>query len=497
MSQSVECPRCHSFSQVDAPDGAPIRCTNCQQEFTAEPRAADEQRANQPAAPKRKSSALFWILLGIGFVLLLPAFGVIGAIVYGFYWLDFGEDAKDPVIVGDAGPELPKMVPGFGGGVVNNPPKVKLENVRAAVPRILLDSKDSEVREILFTHSKTNQAAVYSQTEDGRHRVDRYDLATSQKVSGFDLADAKGRGERMCLSPGGTLCAYEDGKEFVVICSAVDGKKISSRIPYEKKEKPDPFANTHESILARVEFISEDRLLTVNQAGGLDLWSAPDFAPIHQVAARTKSSFVNSQWGLAFSFDRKVLAVYNAGGYDLMDTGSGELLRKTEALPGDSTIKEACGVAFSADGNWLAAFFAVKAANGETQAVLARYDVASGKCVGTSTPANFAALGTNTPSVAWWGGKHLLVWGETRNQARVLDAETGKFLRRVELGAMDQVGRFAAMSPDSRLWYAAGETAHQTAYLAGVEVPEDELQAGKDKPEEPLLLTADGICKKP
>jgi hypothetical protein len=433
-------------------------------------------------------------------VLLLPACGFIGVIAYGFYWLDFTEETKDPVIVGDPRPELPRMQPGVGGGPggngQRNPPKPKLENVRAAVPRILLDCKDSEVRTIFFTNSKTNQAAVYSQSGDGKHRVGRHDLGGNLIFPSFELIDPKPTGERKSLSPEGSLFAYEDAKGFVVICSAADGKKISSRMPYEKQEKEDPFANEHESTLARVEFIAEDRLLTVNQAGGLDLWSMPDFAPIHHVASRTKSSFVNSQWGLAFSFDRKILAVYNAGGYDLIDTGSGELLRKTGPLPGDGTVKEASGVAFSADGSRLAAYFRVNAANGEAQSVLARYDVASGKCVGTTTLADVTVLGSNALSVAWWGEKHLLVWAETRNQARVVEAETGKVLRRLDLGT-DQTGRFAALSPDNRLWYAAGETAFQTAYLAGVEVPEDELQAGKDKPEEPLLLTADGIGKKP
>jgi WD40 repeat protein len=466
----------------------------------AEPSAADEQRASPAVPALKKSSALLWILLGVGFVLLLPACGFIGLIAYGFYWLDFSEDTKDPVIVGDARQDLPQMQPGFGGGPggngQGNPPKMKLENVRPAVPRILLDCKDSEIRAIFFTNSKTNQAAVYSQTEDGKHHVSRYDLGGNFIIPSFELIDPKPTGERKSLSPEGSLFAYEDAKGFVVICSAADGKKISSRMPYEKQEKEDPFANEHEALLARVEFIAEDRLLTVNQAGGLDLWSMPDFAPIHHVAARTKSSFVSSQWGLAFSFDRKVLAVYNAGGYDLIDTGSGELLRKTGPLPGDGTVKEACGVAFSADGSRLAACFAVTGANGETQAVLATYDVASGNCVRVTTGANFNALGATTPSVAWWGDKHLLVWGETRNQARVVDAETGKVLRRFDLGTRDQTGRFAALSPDNRLWYAAGLTAFQIAYLAGVEVPEDELQAGKNQPEEPLLLTADGIGKK-
>jgi hypothetical protein len=152
-------------------------------------------------------------------------------------------------------------------------------------------------------------------------------------------------------------------------------------------------------------------------------------------------------------------------------------------------------VAISADGSWLAAFFAVKAANGEAETVLARYVVPSGKFA-TVTLADFNALGSKTPNVTWWGPNHLLTWGETRNQARVVEAETGKVLRRLELGTMDQVGRFAKISPDNRLWYAAGEAAQQPAFLAGVEVPENELQAGKDKPEEPLLLTAEGIGKK-
>src|SRR5437660_5134997 len=144
MSQSVECPRCHTPSSVVvAPDGAPVRCSNCQEVITGKADGEESPRTDRPAPPKRRSKALLWILLGIRFLLLLPAFGVIGVIAYGFYWLDLDESPKNPVIVGDPGPEIPRMIPGMGagGGGDNrpNPPKAKIENVRAAAPRILLD----------------------------------------------------------------------------------------------------------------------------------------------------------------------------------------------------------------------------------------------------------------------------------------------------------------------------------------------------------------------
>jgi len=499
MSLSVECPRCHTpCSLADVPNGASITCGTCQEVFAAEAGGDEAPGTLRQTPAKKKSSALLWILLGIGFVLLLPACGLVGMIGYGFYWLDFSEDTKDPVIVGDARPELPRMVPGMGAGAggnePRNPPKPKVEIVRAAAPRIPLECKASEVREILFSNAKTNQAAVYSHSEEHGHRVDRYDLATKVKVSSFELVDAKPNSERKSFSPEGTLFAYEDSKDFVVICSAVDGKQVSRRKPYEEKKKP--VANVHESLLARMEFVAEDRLLTVNEAGGVDLWSVPDFEPIHHTPARAKSSFRNPQWGLAFSFDLKVLAVFNGEGYDLLNTATGELVRKTDAPPQGETIKSAFGVAFSADGRELAAFFAIPSGIGEPLAVMARYDVASGKCSKTTMFGDFSALGSKSPNLAWWGHKHLLAWGETHNQARVVEAETGKVLRRLEVGMVDQAGRFAATSPDNRLWYAAGEAANQPAFLAGVEVPEDELQAGTDKPEETLVLTADGIGKK-
>src|SRR5260370_39619948 len=105
MSLSVECPRCHTpCSLADAPNGAPITCGNCQEVFAAEP-VGDEAPHAQPQTPgKKKSSVLLWILLGIGFVLLLPACGLVGMIGYGFYWVDFGDETKDPVIGGDHRP---------------------------------------------------------------------------------------------------------------------------------------------------------------------------------------------------------------------------------------------------------------------------------------------------------------------------------------------------------------------------------------------------------
>src|SRR5260370_364894 len=115
MSRSVECPRCHApCSLADASNGGPITCGNCQEVFAAEPVGDEAPRARGQTPAKKKSGALVWILLIVGFVLLLPAIGTVGLIGYGFYWLDFGEDTKDPVIFGVTGAELPGMRPNIG-----------------------------------------------------------------------------------------------------------------------------------------------------------------------------------------------------------------------------------------------------------------------------------------------------------------------------------------------------------------------------------------------
>src|SRR5260370_30972742 len=150
----------------------------------------------------------------------------------------------------------------------------------------------------------------------------------------------------MSFSPSGTRFAYEDNRADVVIVSAQDGSETARWRPYAPNRIAGPGDLPFEHALARIDFVTEDRLLTVNQAGGVDLWTVPGLQPVYHVPGKPGREIADPHVGLGLSHDRKTLAIFNRDGFEIRDTATGALQRETERPAKFDKVDSAGGVAF-------------------------------------------------------------------------------------------------------------------------------------------------------
>jgi hypothetical protein len=520
MALNVECPGCLTpYALPEEQRGQTYRCATCLNVFVVEAAAEEAPRVVQPVdavaaeapkmiqlideepyvampvdpkalsrgraagkgpglprmpARKKKLGGERVALLITALIAVLTVGGAAAAIGYRVW--------RDPW---NTKTQNPGVTPGGGAGPRNIV-------VQPVARRIGLDCEDREVKEVLFSDEATHQAVVVRRKGDRSLRMDRYDLAAEKRLGGFDV-NADGLLTRpLSFSPRGTRFAYED-KQHVVIVSTESGQEAVRWRPYAEKQFLAAGENPSEQYLARFDFLGEDRVLTINGAGGLDLWTVPELKPVYHVPGQRERRFLDQHSGLGLSPDRKALAVFNGEGFDLRDTADGRLLQKTAHVAKFNTVRSAWGVAFSADGRSIAAVLTVGKGGFAVEQTLVRWDALTGQHLSdVPLPQLFdGAICT----IAWWGSNYVLVHASMGNVGRVVSWRTGQIVRRVEAGYWLRSGRVAPASPDGRLWYTAGSDDSSTALLTTVDPPENELRAGPNRPDETWWLTSKGIIK--
>jgi hypothetical protein len=519
MSFNIECPGCLTpYSLPDGERGKPFRCTTCHNVFVAgaeaeaeaprivqpvdavaadapkmiqlideEPfvampvdsretarRSTADKRSAPPQAPRKRKRSGERLAVLITAMIAVVMVGGAGAAIGYRVW---------------TAPE--KKQTQKTGSVVSQVPRPRGIIVQPVTRRVALDCEDREVQDIFFSDEATHQAVVLRTSGDRAMRADRYDLVGGKRLSGFTVNVRPFVTRRMSLSPGGSRFAYEDERADVVIVSALDGTQAARWRPYV----PQPVAVVGdlplEHALARLEFIAEDRLLTINQAGGMDLWKVPELQPMYHIAGKPARAFADPRIGLGVSFDRKTLAVFNRDGFELRDTATGALQRETARLAKFNTVDGCRGVAFGADGKTVAAALMVRQWD-RPEEVLASWDVATGQLVSDAR----LPEGSGTAQVLWWSPKYMIVGGATPAKESVaLECPSGVPVRQMEAGYWQKNGLIAPNSPDGRLWFVAGTDDSTKAFLATVDMPENERRIEGDRPKERWWLTANGIMK--
>jgi hypothetical protein len=323
--------------------------------------------------------------------------------------------------------------------------------------------------------------------------LDRYDLAGGQKLSSIVLDGAPTTSQRRSLSPDGTRLAYEDEHMNVIILSAMNGVEAARWTPYAPVRVPAGGVFQPQQLLARIDFVADDRLLTINQAGDMDLWTVPGAKPIYHLAARRERQFNEPQVGLALSHDRKTVAVFNGDGFNLHNTADGRLVGKTAHVAKFKMLYSVRAAAFSADGKSLAAVMMVWSGKPAAELILLSFDVATGRFGGDFTLPAAESRETNT--LAWWGSKHVFAYASIERKGQIIAFPSGPGERSVQVGYRLQSGLLAPNSPDGRLWYVVESDDAATAFLTTAELPEQELRAGPEQPETKLWLTAKGVTK--
>jgi len=521
MSFTIECPGCLTpHTLPDEQRGKPHRCETCLQTFVAEAVAEEAPRIVQPVdavaaeAPKmnqlideepyvampvdrktfsrgraagrgpepsrkptgkKKLGGERVALLVTALIAVLMVGGAAAAIGYRV-WLDSGK----------------KQVQNTGKTVVQVP-RPRGVVVQPETQRIGLDCEDREVQEVYFSDQATRQAAVVRTSLNGALWVDRYDLAAGKRLSSFNV-NAWAAALRMSLSPSGTRFAYEDNRGDVVIVSAQDGRVAARWRPYVPNRFAAPGDLPFEHALARIEFVTEDRLLTVNQAGGMDLWTVPGLQPVYHVAGKPGREFSDPRVGLGLSLERKTLAVFNQDGFELRDTMTGALQRETVRPAKFNTVDSAGGVAFSPNGKTVVAMLTIRRGGKETDVVLAGWEVATGRFISDIAVEKGQIIQFRSQLI-WWGPNHVVARAGSPKEGLAVSWPGGQQVRQLEAGYRQKNGLIAPNSPDGRLWFVAGTEDSTAAFLTTVDMPENERRIEGDLPGERWWLTAKGIFK--
>jgi hypothetical protein len=365
--------------------------------------------------------------------------------------------------------------------------------VQPVAQRIGLDCDVREVKEVYFSDQVTRQAVVVRARPNGARWVEKYDLAAGKRLSSFNVI-AWAAVLRMSLSPSGTRFAYEDNRGDVVIVSAQDGGVAASWRPYAPNRIGEAGELPFEHALARIDFVTEDRLLTVNQAGGMDLWTVPGLQPVYHVAGKAGREFSDPRVGLGLSPDRKTLAIFNGDGFELRDTATGGLQRETVRPEKLDKVVSAGGVAFSPDGKSLAAVLTIQRRGKGSELVLAGWEVGTGRFISDIAIAEGQNINSRSQSI-WWGPNHVVARGGSSKECLAVAWPGGQQVRPLEAGYWQKNGLIVPNSPDGRLWFVAGTEDSTAAFLTMVGMPEMERPADGDRPGEKWWLTANGILK--
>jgi hypothetical protein len=381
-------------------------------------------------------------------------------------------------------PELPK-----------DPPKPAVEPALKYAHRLPLDCMEHEVREIFFSNQDAGIAAVYSHIKSTTHRLDRYDLKTGKKLNDFEIKNPFLIGERKSLSPDGTRFAYEDAENWVVVVDATSGEVLWRFLPYSIKGRPDLVgAIGFETMLARFEMLDNDRVLTINQAGGMDLWKIKPFQRLAGCRPLVPGpTFQRRVWGLALTPDRKMLAVFIKDGFALFDTSTCKAVARTATIADRGTAFNCWGVAFNADGTKLAAAIDLAAPGagfGQQKTYHFGWDLKTNKVL-FQFPQVATGRTLRSPDVAWWGNDDLLIWDAGAWHQLDVVGTNGKTMRRLELN--NHGARLTMESPDGRFWYSSAAGIGGMPFL--VAVPRDIAPLTGGNGTEKYPLTIDGVVK--
>ncbi len=359
--------------------------------------------------------------------------------------------------------------------------------------RVQLRSQSIEVQQVFFTDAEPRMAVVYSNLAGRPHRVERYSLKNGELLDRVELKGLTITPDAMALSPDGGLLALQDHNRRLRVVSLPDDKEVvTGWEPYG----PDPKGEW----VAWMSFVDNDRLLAVSTRGQLGVWVLPGRGAVYEkVAVREQpGSFGRGYpdpWGTALSRDRRTLAVFDRDHFNLFDTATGAVrARLPDYAPREGRVQKLGGAAFSPDGSRLALVLSTVDDGARTTRKLVLWDAGARSFAGEwGLPdevkiAPYIAL----PGVSWWGERHILLCGVSRDFGYLLEVGTGRLLAYAE--AKNRSGRLLAHGPDARLWYVAGQASGAPGFLTAVDFPAtDGTAPPRGAPLERWSFTPEGV----
>jgi WD40 repeat protein len=287
------------------------------------------------------------------------------------------------------------------------------------------------------------------QSQDPR-QVARFDLVAGRALDRFEIPSVS---SPIAFSPGGSLflLAHSGGPDRLDLHAAEGGKHLVAWRPYDRETGDD------RNVLW-ADFLDAGRVLTVNPAGTLILWSVPDCKAIY-VAPKAM------QGAPILGPDRKALAVLLGGTLRLLDPSTGEP-RGDGPSTGHGGATGLKAAAFSPDGRELAAAL---------EGSIVRWDLKTGQVV-----AEAPSPSPNVASLQYGEDRHVLLDGKV-----LFDLEAGRVVWSY-VGGVHAPG-----GTGSTHYYFASEKVIGPGTLRAVEVPDRRAvlaEAALDDPKVKALL---------
>lgn len=411
------------------------------------PRRRRRDDDHDPFRPRRKRGGgpPIGLIIGGGVGILLL---VVGGVVLAFMAKGPREGARAPEVAAE--PAVPGARPNpFPPN--NAPPDVppKRPAVGTAMPTGI-----PSVRQMVFAGGDDGVVGLigYNLTAGGE-TLTVAKTKTGEKIGSVQI-DQKDTNHGYAVAPGGRFAAVRGSEPFngdpVVVFEVPSGQSFRFT-PY--KRSPAEILNPN---LIAVGFAAADKLVTINERSGFDVWEVPSMKRLAGQPARPKEQFIPlgtagvgwtpKNYGL--SEDGKILAVFNGTGFSFFNAATAAPRAKTEAVCTVNQSMNFWASAFSADGARFACL--MSQFQGKQTTALVVWEPATGKRVlATALPKDDTA-----PGFGWWGPNHLAVWQGGQNGAKVMDVQTGVFVAEVKTDFTRGGQVIAAWTPGDKLWYS-------------------------------------------
>jgi len=246
----------------------------------------------------------------------------------------------------------------------------------------LVVSSPDAARALVVSSPGGRLSGVKGKQSQEPRQVGRYDLAGGRPLDKFEIPSVS---TPIAFGPGGShfLLAHAAGLDRLDLHAADGGKHLAGWRPYERESGED-------RDVAWADFLDPTRVLTVNRAGTLILWSVPECKAVY-VAPKAMQGLP------ALSPNRKSLAVLHDGTLRLLDPSTGEPQGDASSTGHRGpTGLQAAG--FSPDGQEFAAVL---------DGMIVRWDLKTGQILGEIPSPNPTA-----GSLQYGDARHVLLDGK-------------------------------------------------------------------------------------
>ncbi|MBX9628478.1 MAG: hypothetical protein K2X82_32070 [Gemmataceae bacterium] len=275
--------------------------------------------------------------------------------------------------------------------------------------------------------------------------------ATGRAVGKVDVETSSVNG--YALSPDGAWLAVVgsapgDGHPLALY-GVTDGKKAGGFTPYPKGGGPDKYKLPD---LVWAAFLGPDKLMTVNESGGYDVWSVPGLKRVSgkqsgEPGNYTKlavNGFTHTPTNFAVTPDGKTLAVLDGTRFVFLNPSTGNEIALTDPFTAPGSPATFYGAALTPDGGRLACY-CVLSASGQTVTAVVVWDARTGRRLSLAV----LPKGGSAAGLAWLGPDHLALWQGGIASAEVMAVASGEIVANVRVVTG---GKLGTVPPDDRLW---------------------------------------------